>query len=116
MDVYERKKERCTYKIISVHDGDFTDKLWTRIQSFIPRTFYGHRIVGLNERLRYLRYGPRDKFKPHEDANYSRPDGSAISLLTLQIYLNRGFSGGATTFLGYEDKSARVAVEPEVGM
>jgi predicted 2-oxoglutarate/Fe(II)-dependent dioxygenase YbiX len=65
--------------------------------------------VGLNERLRFLKYGPGDYFKPHTDGCYVRPDGKERSFVTLQLYLNSGtdlgdhkegdFVGGATTFL-----------------
>jgi hypothetical protein len=96
-------------------DKQFVSKLWSRICDQIPDTFKSHKVCGLNERLRFLRYDSGDYFKPHCDACYSRPDGSEMSLITTQIYLNEGFSGGETTFLS-ESTDDRLGVVPKTGM
>ncbi len=56
-----------------------------------------------------------DYFKPHCDGCYSRPDGSELRLITIQIYLNEGFRGGETTFLS-EPTDDRLGVVPKTGM
>ncbi len=66
------------------------------------------RAVGLNERLRFLRYDPGTFFGPHMDGSYSREDPAHpqyghTSFVTAQIYLNGGFEGGATRFLNYRN-------------
>ncbi|CAE6406106.1 unnamed protein product [Rhizoctonia solani] len=58
-------------------------------------------LVGLNERLRFLKYGPGQFFRRHCDGVYSSPDGKQISYYTLQLYLNGSadeLKGGATRF------------------
>lgn len=42
----------------------------------------------LNERLRFLRYGGGDYFRPHFDGCYVTPDGKERSLFTIHLYLN----------------------------
>lgn len=87
------------------------------------------RCVGLNERLRFLRYEGGEYFRPHQDGVYETPDKSQRSFFTLHLYLNDGeevrgekdrdrrspfigeiegepdepLRGGATTFHGPED-------------
>ncbi|KXS18900.1 hypothetical protein M427DRAFT_29357 [Gonapodya prolifera JEL478] len=76
--------------------------LFQRVASYVP-AIPGRNIVGLNERLRFLRYDKGDTFRPHKDGNYVRPDGSEHSHLTLQLYLNDDFTGGATT-MWFDDR------------
>lgn len=87
-----------------------TQKLWNKLESvilphissFIENTKCG-RPIGLNPRLRVLRYDATDNdvFEPHFDAT-TRVNEST-SLLTVLIYLNDGggkeFDGGETCFL-----------------
>jgi hypothetical protein len=59
-------------------------------------------LAGLNERLRFLKYGKGGFFKPHFDGIYCRPDGSAKSGMSVMLYLNDGeadFQGGRTCLL-----------------
>ncbi|KAL7531601.1 hypothetical protein ACHAWF_003841 [Thalassiosira exigua] len=86
------------------------DKLWhimkpmilPHIQSFIENTQCGQ-ALGLNPRMRVLRYDSSDNdvFEPHFDA--TTRVGSMTSLLTVLIYLNDGggehFDGGETCFM-----------------
>lgn len=60
--------------------------------------------VGLNERIRFLKYEPGHFFGPHQDLRYTRgPDSGErageTSHITVQLYLNEKFKGGATRFL-----------------
>ncbi|KAG8958759.1 hypothetical protein FRC03_008834 [Tulasnella sp. 419] len=58
-------------------------------------------LVGLNERFRFLKYGPGNFFKQHSDGLYYTPDRKRVSIYTLQIYLNGdpdALEGGATRF------------------
>lgn len=85
----------------------------------------------LNERLRFLKYGEGQYFKPHCDSSYSTPDKALKSFLTLHLYLNDSFSlsaedptedtaerelkkGGATRFWSPE-KDQYLDVEPKRG-
>ncbi|KAL3773437.1 hypothetical protein ACHAW5_006921 [Stephanodiscus triporus] len=82
--------------------------------------------VGLNERMRFLRYMPGHFFSPHQDLRYVRgPDcglrAGETSYITVQLYLNDsrtrpGFKGGATQFLSGERHGKRhYNVKPKQG-
>jgi predicted 2-oxoglutarate/Fe(II)-dependent dioxygenase YbiX len=70
-------------------------------------------VVGLNERLRFLRYSPGDYFILHFDGCFRRQDEER-SFITLQLYLNEGFDGGDTTFIDI-DTDATIGVKPKTG-
>lgn len=85
--------------------------LWARCSAHVPATFKGCRPAGLNERLRFLRYGEGQYFKPHRDGSYKR-EGER-SLMTVMVYLNT-CGGGRTTF--HDPEGGLVAaVEPRPG-
>lgn len=109
---------------VIIDSEEFTEKLWSRISSFIPRKVKGAQVVGLNERLRFLKYNPGQFFAPHTDGNYVRPENHLeMSLLTIQMYLNQEFDGGETTFhmpsldeQGQHQQRVKVPVKPRTGM
>jgi predicted 2-oxoglutarate/Fe(II)-dependent dioxygenase YbiX len=105
-----RKSARCI-----VDDVKLAQVIFDRIKFAVPQEFKGKQVVGLNERLRFLRYDPGDFFKPHFDGAYTRPDGSQRTLITIQLYLNEGFKGGETTFLSPDDPSYRMPYVPKTG-
>lgn len=82
--------------------------LWRRVASYIPSPLEGRRAVGLNERLRFYRYGPGQRFAAHTDGCVRRANGEE-SLLTFMIYLNGGVDGGETRF-------ESVAIAPTPGL
>jgi len=98
---------------------------WERLKPYVPETFKHFRgeakAVGINERLKFLRYDEGQYFKPHNDGAYHRfgsnpPEESKI---TVQFYLNEGFKGGETTFVG-SDKNGKlhqnnVPIVPKMG-
>lgn len=55
-----RNNSRCM-----IDDVDMADKIFQRIKPYLPETFNNFQLVGLNERLRFLRYDPGEKFKRH---------------------------------------------------
>ena len=58
--------------------------------------------VGLNERLRFLRYDPGTYFASHYDDSYHREGGpkqGERSYVTFQLYSNEEFEGGCTRFV-----------------
>jgi len=106
-----RKSERCI--IDSVETASW---IWERIRENIPDVWKNYfKVVGLNERLRFLKYGPGEYFAPHFDGRYRRPDGSEESFITIQLYLNEGFEGGNTTFISSSSKADNVGVVPRIG-
>ncbi|XP_059166549.1 uncharacterized protein LOC131948863 isoform X2 [Physella acuta] len=102
-----RNSKRCI-----IDSYEYAAELWKRIKGFLPDDFEGKKILGLNERLRFLRYDPGHYFKEHLDGAYVRDNGEA-SVITLLLYLNQGFEGGATTFLGINNE--RISVVPKTG-
>ena len=107
LDIDYRKNSRVIVDSVPV-----TDIIWERLKPYLPDIFPKQKFIGgwnphvLNERLRFLRYGPGDFFKGHMDGTFRKranetTDGlEHVSKVTLQLYLNEGFKGGATTFLG----------------
>lgn len=55
-----RNSDRCI-----IDDVDMAKFLFERIKSYLPEQWKGHELVGLNERLRFLRYDPGNEFKTH---------------------------------------------------
>lgn len=74
--------------------------LFDRVAAALPATVCGLRACGVNERFRGYRYTPGQRFAPHYDGAFVR-DARERSQLTFMIYLNDGFTGGATTFLDW---------------
>jgi predicted 2-oxoglutarate/Fe(II)-dependent dioxygenase YbiX len=73
------------------------DSIWERIRSHVPQELDGATAVGLNERFRYYRYDPSQRFNAHRDGTVKRSP-SERSRLTFMVYLNDGFEGGQTVF------------------
>lgn len=79
-------------------DPALAAELFQRIRDRLPQRLFGRRPAGVNERFRYYRYEPGERFAAHYDGCYER-NPSERSELTFMVYLNEGFSGGATAFL-----------------
>ncbi|MBV9924868.1 MAG: 2OG-Fe(II) oxygenase [Acidobacteria bacterium] len=94
---------------VILDDEPLAEGIWARVKQHLPRVLNGRRAIGLNERLRFYRYDPGEKFEPHVDGYYMRPNGEQ-SLLTFMLYLNGGFEGGETNF------QSGLSVKPEPGM
>lgn len=81
-----------------IDDHALADRLWQRIVAHVPATLEsGWRAHSLNERFRFYRYEPGQYFRWHFDGSYRRSDREE-SMLTLMLYLNGDFVGGATEF------------------
>jgi predicted 2-oxoglutarate/Fe(II)-dependent dioxygenase YbiX len=81
---------------VMIDDGRLAAELFARLGPFLPpHPFW--RAVGLNERFRYYRYAPGQKFDWHFDGSFVRPTGER-SRLTFMVYLNDGCRGGETMF------------------
>ena len=62
-----RNSDRCI-----IDDLSAADELWRRIQHAVPMTRRGERAIGINERLRFLRYDVGGFFEMHRDGSYTR--------------------------------------------
>jgi predicted 2-oxoglutarate/Fe(II)-dependent dioxygenase YbiX len=97
-----------------VDDKDKAEEIWGRIKDVVAKEFRNSDVaVGLNERLRVLRYGKGHFFKAHYDGMFQK-DG-AYSLLTVMLYLNDGFEGGETVILDENDVSFQTVYQPKAG-
>ncbi|KAJ7600857.1 hypothetical protein C8J56DRAFT_1157140 [Mycena floridula] len=78
------------------------------------------KMVGINERLSFLRYTPGNFFKRHCDGLVERDDGARKSFVTLHLYLSDSSTsdeplvGGATRFWT-PNQQHFLDVEPKVG-
>jgi predicted 2-oxoglutarate/Fe(II)-dependent dioxygenase YbiX len=104
---------------VMIDDNPLAAELFERARPFLPATFLMWKPVGLNERFRYYRYGPGQKFDWHFDGAFTRDTGDS-SKLTFMVYLNDGFVGGETAFnlrrLGkVEEDDEVLRVVPEAG-
>ncbi|RDL40841.1 Uncharacterized protein BP5553_00820 [Venustampulla echinocandica] len=91
---------------------------------------------GLNERLRFLKYGEGQFFREHCDGTYETPDGAFRSFFTLHLYLNDSaqalgipdsdteggkdpangmLRGGSTPFFSQRMEGRRVDIDPKAG-
>jgi hypothetical protein len=104
------KETRNNDRVI-VDDVGLATQIWGRISDLVPRMLLGRQSRGLNERFRFYRYAPRQKFAWHADAPFTRENGE-LSLLTFMIYLNSGYAGGATRF----ESSVRVQGKPGMAL
>jgi hypothetical protein len=83
---------------------EIAEAIFQRVKQFIPSRFCSMNAVGINERMRVLRYSPGHVFHEHFDGSFVRgyeagERRNEASLITVQLYLNQGFKGGATRLL-----------------
>ena len=88
-------------------------ELWQRLEPFVPARRHGWRAIGLNERFRFYRYEPGQYFRWHHDGSFIR-GADERSLLTVMLYLDHDFVGGATEF--ERSRGDIVRVTPRTGM
>ena len=92
-----KKDVRNNDRMIS-DDTKLASELWSLAHDYVPVTFKQRTVVGLNERLRFYRYGPGQKFDWHQDGCFERENGER-SQFTFMVYLNDGYEGGGTSFI-----------------
>jgi prolyl 4-hydroxylase len=97
-----RNSDRCI-----IDDCDIAKAIFERIKDFLPKILNGGsgsswELVGVNERMRILRYSDGHFFAKHKDGSHTR-NYDECTFFTLMIYLNSGggvdFEGGSTNFL-----------------
>ncbi len=81
-----------------IDDHDLAALVWTRADGHVPTFLKGRQAIGLNERFRYYRYEPGQRFEWHADGPHRRAT-SEMSLLSFIMYLNDDFSGGETAVM-----------------
>lgn len=97
--------------------------LFEVLRPYLPQQLQdGSRLIGLNERLRFLCYTPGQFFAEHQDGCYVRPNGHPRagdwSHITVQLYLHDipvEFGGATTFFSDYHVEQNSVKYQPEAG-
>jgi prolyl 4-hydroxylase len=109
-----RNNDRATFD-----DPTLADWLWQRVKEHVPAEIGGATAAGLNERLRFYRYDPSQRFNAHRDGAVERSPGER-SRLTFMVYLNERAEGGQTVFYSEERaggiRKVVASVEPRMGM
>lgn len=77
-------------------DEALASTYWQRLQAFCPQLETSF-PVGLNERFRFYKYTPKQRFKRHRDGRFIRSQ-TEQSLITFLLYLNDDYQGGETWF------------------
>lgn len=91
-------------------DPALAASLYARVGGALPARLFDRHPVGVNERFRCYRYEPGQRFAPHTDGCFRR-SADEQSELTLMVYLNDDFTGGATAFF-----APSASVQPRTGM
>jgi prolyl 4-hydroxylase len=78
-------------------DGALAEHWWQRAREHLPSAISGWKACGFNERFRFCRYTPGQRFAPHRDGSFER-NPNEVSWLTFMVYLNDQFEGGCTRF------------------
>jgi hypothetical protein len=97
------------------HDAGLADRLWQRARPFLPSPFHGRMPCGVDDRLRFYRYDPGQKFDWHRDGVVTI--GEASSMLSYLVFLNDDFDGGRTLFRSLDRPGSGIitSVEPRTG-
>ena len=98
-------------------DSNLADQLFSKVRTFIPEIYNELPPHSLNERFRFYRYTPNQRFKRHIDG--VQTSGDRKSRVTMLMYLNDDLEGGETIFRekgvmpGSNDE---YIISPEAGM
>lgn len=95
------------------NDAELARLWWMRCHSLQLPVFGRWRPVGLNERFRFYRCRPGQRFAVHRDDSFRR-SADEMSWMSLLVYLNDDFDDGNTIF--YPKDQAPMVVRPERGM
>jgi prolyl 4-hydroxylase len=114
---FEMRPEVRNNQRVIFDDKELAVNLWKRVSNYMPNTINRRHAIGLNERFRFYKYSPGQRFAPHKDGSYSRPNGEE-SYLTFMIYLNSDFEGGETCFYlpNISSNPRTLSVIPVTGM
>lgn len=81
---------------VMVEDAAWVERIWSRLAPLPLPEIDARRAVALPRQLRFYKYQPCQRFKMHKDGAWQ--ETGLRSELTLLVYLNDGFEGGATRF------------------
>jgi hypothetical protein len=106
-----RKDVRDNSRVM-LDDSGLARDWFARARPMLVEEWFGWRVVGFNERIRYYRYDTTQRFALHSDGYFQRDNGER-SQFTFMVYLNDDFTGGTTNF--HRGREV-LRVVPEKGM
>ena len=112
-EAYEPSFRRSDRRIVD--DERLSRLIFARVRPYLEPYRDRWKLVGANERLRFLRYNPGDFFRLHGDGPYVRDSGPRRgdrSFVTLLLYLNDDYDGGRTTLYNSGDDYTEVVPAP----
>lgn len=104
-----RKDIRNNTRILH-EDPNLGQQLFERARPYLVQSWFFRKPIGFNERFRFYKYQPGQRFAPHFDGYFDRGNGQR-SEFTFLIYLNEAFQGGSTRFFEPE----LIDVQPRTG-
>jgi len=107
-DIYRSNKRNLIF------NKELTDEIYLKIKSYLPKTFNGNNIIGMNSRLSCLKYLPGEHFIAHYDGPFMDPETKNTTCITVQIYLN-DTNGGTTRFYDEYDETIFIDILPKCG-
>lgn len=107
---FEMRPEIRNNSRVIFDDVPLAAELFARVRPHVPARLSGMTAIGANERFRCYKYAPGQRFAPHYDGAFVRSERER-SLLTLIVYLNDDYAGGATAFHDFDEQ-----VRPRRGM
>ncbi len=106
---------------VMLDDPSLATSWFERARPHLPATWrlagLTWELVGLNERFRFYRYDPSERFAPHYDGCFERADGER-SFLTFMVYLNEDCVGGETKIfrrIALETARPEFVIRPQTG-
>ena len=99
-----------------IHDDpSLAATLWQLVGDYLPDRVGERKVLGLNERFRFYRYDPGQRFEWHMDGYFERENGER-SLYTMLFFLNDSFEDGETRFRVRDAEGIKtVGVKPVTG-
>jgi len=83
-------------------DKELASSLFQKVNQYLPQEIesngFNWEPFELNERFRFYKYQDGQQFKQHLDGSFVRNENE-ISKVTMLLYLNEDFVGGATRFV-----------------
>jgi 2OG-Fe(II) oxygenase superfamily len=93
---------------------DLQDRLYAFLPRWIERDGERWALVGLNSRFRFCRYDEGQAFCRHRDGPWIVCEDRR-SFLTCMVYLDEGFTGGATRFYATKNGECIGSIAPRMG-
>lgn len=94
-----------------MYDSDaLAQDLFERAKAFLVPSWFCRVPIGFNERFRFYKYVPGQRFAPHFDGRFDRGNRER-SEFTFLVYLNDSYAGGTTRFFEPE----QIDIVPRTG-